>query len=296
MYLIRAAITDRMPGAQLDARLAALDRAAWKVEGEGYVNVVRQGRPGEQHKVLGPDSPRHAWLVPGRFESQSVTKTRVPSEYAYLAQAYRALRMNDFGKARTLLKQAAGLIDLRNPDFGYLLPYYGYAAARSGHASEADALLARFELPYQRFDYHLARAALQALAGRHAEAMQHIRLARYRRPFTENRAVQTEYQFAELCEWLFEATDHQEYRAVALEWAQKNQVVQPWHAWAYAMEAKLSNDPKTRGRAIAMAHYLDPGSERLSRLPPEEVRDALKRFGAHNPFLHPEAQASKERI
>ena len=49
-------------------------------------------------------------------------------------------------------------------------------------------------------------------------------------------------------------------------------------------------------RAIAMAHYLDPGSERLSRLPPEEVRDALKRFGAHNPFLHPEAQASKERI
>ena len=115
----------------------------------------------------------------------------------------------------------------------------------------------------------------------------------YRRPFTENRAVQTEYQLAEICEWLFEATQQAGYRAAALDWARKNQISQPWFAWPYAVEARLSTVPAERGRAIAMAHYLDPKSERLARLPKTEVQQALREWGSRNPFLNTRTPKSR---
>jgi hypothetical protein len=108
----------------------------------------------------------------------------------------------------------------------------------------------------------------------------------HRRPFTEKRPVYTEYQFAEICEWLFDATRQAGYRAMALDWAKKNQVTQPWFAWSYAVEARLSTNPAERSRAMAMTYYLDRNSERLSRLPKSEVQQAVKESGGRNPFLN----------
>lgn len=293
LYMARAGVTDRTPTDQLPSLITDIERPVWKVGEERHVQVVRQSRAGIDHLALGPDSPDSATLPRGVFETAK--KTRVKSDYVYLAQAYRALRTGNFAAARLVLQEAAALYDMRNPSLGYLLPYYAYAAARSGETTSVEALLDKFAEPYRGFDYHLAKAALHGVAGKHREAMQHIRLARYRRPFTENRPVYTEYQFAELCEWLFDATGRPSYRAMALGWAQKNQVVQPWFAWAYAIEARLSTDAAARRRAIAMTHYLDPRSVRLSRLPRSEVDAAVKEFAGRNPFLQPAAFKRKER-
>ncbi len=114
--------------------------------------------------------------------------------------------------------------------------------------------------------------------------MQHLKLALVRRPFTEGRPIFTEYQYAEVCEWLFEATRDTRYRNLALDWAKKNQAFQPWFAWAYAMEARLSTNPAERGRAIAIAYYLDRKSARLGLLPKGEVANAVKEYANRNPF------------
>ena len=87
-----------------------------------------------------------------------------------------------------------------------------------------------------------------------------------------------------MCEWLFEATRDQRYRRLALDWAQKNQAIQPWVAWPYSMQARLATIPAERGRAIAMAYYLDPKSERLEGLPKTVVTHAVREYADHNPF------------
>ena len=81
-----------------------------------------------------------------------------------------------------------------------------------------------------------------------------------------------------------EATGKAEYRDLALDWAGKVEKTQPWHAWAYALEAKLSTGAVTRRRAIGMANYLDPDSDRLRSIPKEELDAAVKEF--RNPFLN----------
>ena len=282
MYFLRAGVTDRLPTKEFVATLETIDRPVWQL-GVGPNQVVRPSREGGVHIVLGPTASPGAMLPLGVFENSQ--KTRVKSELAYFAEGYRAIRSGDFGVARTVLQEAAGLYDLSLEAVGYLLPYYAYASAKSGDTESVRQLLDRIPRERQRFDYHLARALLAGLAGDAGVSLKSLTSAKYRRPFTESRPFYTEYQYAELCEWLYESTRNLKYRELALDWAKKNQTFQPWFAWAYALEARLSTDAEARGRAIAMTYYLDKNSERLSAIPKQEVEAATKKFGPANPFL-----------
>ena len=284
MHLLRAAVVDRRPSAELPATLAAMERPVWQVAPHGH--VVRPTLEGDSERVLGPNAAEPLITLPlGVFRSSP--RARVKSDLLYFAEAYLAIRTGDFDSARATLEEAVKLYDVRNVHVGYLLPYLALAAARSGKADAVRALLEKQSAQYQRFDHHLAKASLAALDGREAEALESLRLALHRRPFTENRPMYTEYQYAEICEWLFEATRNPKYRDVALDWARRNQVFQPWFAWPYAMEAKLSPDGRQRKRAIAMAYFLDRNSERLKTVPASQVKAAVKEFGALNPFRAP---------
>jgi len=291
LHLLRAAVMDRTPSAELVARLAAIERPVWQLQNQ-YRSTVRASGDNTYHVVLGRDSPEEATLPRGMFEQTQ--KTRVKSDLVYYAEAYAAIRAGRFDAARASLEEAAAIYDFRNVQVGYLLPAYAYAAARSRDTAALDKTLDAFPEKYRRFDYHLARGITAALAGKADAAAEHLKLAHHRRPFTERRGVATEYQYAEVCEWLFEATRDARYRRLALDWAKKNQVLQPWAAWAYAVEAKLASNAVDRGRAIAMTHYLDRGSERLATLPKGEVSNALKEYGSRNPFKRALDRAPKQ--
>jgi thioredoxin-like negative regulator of GroEL len=283
MYFLRAGVTDRMPSSEFVASLDAMDRPVWKLGGGVNLNyVVRPALEGEPQFVLGPSVPGTI-LASGIFATTQ--KTRVKSELVYFAEGYRAIRGGDFRSARAALEESATLYDLSMDSAGYILPYYAYALAKSGDAAAVRQLLDRIPRERQRFDYYLARAVVAGLAGDVENSLKSLRLAIHRRPFTESRPFYTEYQFAELCEWLYESTRNTKYRDLALDWAKKNQTFQPWFAWAYAMEAKLSTNAQARSRAIAMTYYLDKNSERLSAIPKREVEAAVKTFQQDNPFL-----------
>src|SRR5207302_7123177 len=121
--------------------------------------------------------------------------------------------------------------------------------------------------------------------GKTDESKQHLKLALHRRPFTEQRPVYTEYEYAELCELLYDATRNPGYREKALTWAKKFQTMQFWFAWSYAMEARLTTNANDRRRAMAMAYYLDRNSDRLASLPQAAIKAAVKEFANRNPFL-----------
>jgi hypothetical protein len=271
-----------MPSADLPARIAALERQVWKIE-DKWKHVVRPSADGSIQFVLGRDSPLDGTTLPlGVFGTMG--RSKVKSELVYYAEAYRAIRTGKFDEARAGLQEASTLYDMRNESLGYLLPAYAYAAARSRNSAALEKTLDGFAAQYQRFDYHLAKAALDAIAGKRNESLEHLKLALVRRPYTERRPVYTEYQYAELCEWLYKATRDARYRNLALDWAKKNETITPWFAWPYALEARLSTNPAERGRAMAMAYYLDRKSERLGMLPKAEVQNAVREYANRNPF------------
>jgi hypothetical protein len=280
MYVLRAAVTDRTPSRKLASSIEQMERPVWKMD-TGL--VVRSSADGRIQRILGPFAVNEgSTLQIGVF--QNSPKTRVKSDLVHFAEGYRAIREKDFGAATAIFAQAVALYDMTNTEVGYLLPYYAFASAQAGDFQTVQAVLDKFQLRRRRFDYHLAVAALEGVRGKPDASLQSLKLALHRRPFTENRPLHTEYQFAEICEWLYDATGDRRYLEIALDWARKYQELQPWFAWPYAMEARLSADSPRRQRAMAMAYYLDPHSERLAALPGVDVKAAVNKFSATNPF------------
>jgi tetratricopeptide (TPR) repeat protein len=292
VYLLRAGVTDRMPSQGLAAAVAAVERPVWKIEHAKGMVVVRASPDEKTHIVLKSEGPPWQVLPLGVFDREK--KTPVKSDLVHFAEAYRWMRAGDFARANGILEEAVALYDMRNPDLGYLLPYYAFAAAKSGKSGQVSARLDKFDTANQRFDYHLARSVVAGLAGKTAESFRSLKLALYRRPFTQSRPVYTEYQYAEICEWLYEATRNAKYRDMAVSWAKSVQAFNPWFAWPYAIEAKYATNNGERSRAVAMAYYLDKNSERLAKIPKGEIDAAVKGFADRNPFLNPRS-SSKER-
>jgi len=289
-YLLRAGVTDRIPTKELATLLADVALPAWK---NNHPNqwVVQPSEDGLEY-IMGPrvTESNKGDMLPLSVNNGS-PKTRVKSNLVYFAEAYRAIRMGDFALAHTSLHEASKLYDMsKNKDqedfeLSYLLPYYAFAATKMGDVSTIEKYMVDFNPKEKGFDYLLAQAVITGISGKTVESVQFLKSALYRRPFTEDRPLQTEYQYAEICKWLYESTGNSKYKEIALDWAKKNQKFQPWFSWAYAMEALLSNNGTDRQRAIAMASYLDPQSEMLGRIPKKEREIAVRKFKEKNPFL-----------
>jgi hypothetical protein len=290
-YLLRAGLTDRMPSNDLIAAVSEIERPVWLVQ-DGYRQIVRESGDGKSLFVLGPKAEEGSILPLGVFKSGK--KARAKSDLVYFLEAYRAIRSSDYASANAGLKEAAALYDLSLNTISYMLPYYAFAAAKTGNSAEVEKTLAKFSPERQGFDYYLARAVIDSISGKTDQSLSLLRKALLRRIFTDGRPVYIEYEYAEICEWLYLATNDAKYKDEALDWARKNQKLQPWYAWPYAMAAKLTSNQTERQRAVSMTVYLDRDSERLATIPKREISAAVKRFGKLNPFLSRQSPTSRE--
>jgi hypothetical protein len=55
-------------------------------------------------------------------------------------------------------------------------------------------------------------------------------------------------------------------------------------SWAFAFEARYATHPDDVERALGVALYLDPESERLRAIAPAQRQRAAERFNRTNPF------------
>ena len=284
-YLARFATTDRTPSKNLSADIDSVDRPVWQFE-DGALSVVRVAADGREHQILGPVgavSANGPTMVGMLNDPQ---KHRVRSQMSYFVEAYRAIKLHNYKDAKRIFDEAAALYDMAAPPSSFMLPYYAFAGAKAGpDVSAIEQILNRYPAPEQGFDYQLANAALQAVAGKGDAAVASLKLARYRRPNTEERPLLTQYTFGDMCELLFNATHNPRIRAEALDWARVLERIEPWQSWSYALEAGLATDPELRGRAIAMTYYLDPKSSHLSAYTYAEIQLAVQKFGSANVFL-----------
>jgi hypothetical protein len=213
----------------------------------------------------------------------------VPSHLVLFADAYSDLRRGDFKSSTEKFFQIARYYPIEGTYVysaaSYALPYFAWASAKSGDPHKLEAYLdKRGALGASRFDLNLSKAFFTGLRGETDASLRYLHKAFDTRPYTNRRPIFTEYQWAEACEWLFEATGDKRYRDLALNWARVNQKTLPFHAWTYSMEAKLTSDEKARTRALGFALYLDPESERIARLPEAQKEAGRRWFAQHNPF------------
>ena len=288
IYLLRSGVTDRIPNKKLVEQIQMIDQPVWQLEGQRK-HVIRNSPDGLRQIVLGPKIGKAGGTLP-ISRAKNSNKKAVKSDLAYFAESYRAIRLYDYREAALLLDAATHLYNTNDVRFGYLLPYYAYVSAKTGETTRLDKILKKFTIENQRFDYHLAKAVLAGLSDNLEESNKHLDLALYRRPHTESRPLFTEYQYAEVCELLYEATKKPEYKKRLLDWSKKSQQVFPWHSWSYTMIAKHSSNTNERRMAIAMGYYLDKDSERLKAIPASEIKTALDKYSGLNPFL------SKNRV
>jgi hypothetical protein len=282
IYLLRFATSDRTPSKDLPDLIDRLDKPIWRLE--DYLGfVVRLTEDGSSGTILGPKQGQPKGSLPvGAYSGGK--KHRVKSDLALFALAYRELKLGAFAQAAAGFAEAAKVYDMTSHAL-YMLPYYAWASAKAGDAAEVESIMRLIKPDDQKFDYQLAKSILAAAAGKKDDAMRALELARGRRPHTEARPLLTQITYGELAEQVAQVTGDDKIRMMALDWAQKAQKFEPWQSWSYGLEARLTRNPTERQRALAMAHYLDARSERLSKFDKSEVDGSVKAQGASNPFL-----------
>jgi hypothetical protein len=230
-YLLRATTMDRLPSQAITHALADIDEQVWLVGGRTYRKTSHRLGAQSAYVFVGPSSDDVDISTPALPVSDDTKKVRAISELVYFAKAYKALREHKFERAEQAFNNASRLYGIQGASYSYMLPYMAFAASKSGNMKRTLEIMNRVGPSGKGFDYLLARAVLTGLSGETDQSVRLLRQARHRRPHTEMRPIFTEYQYAEVSEWLYEETGAIEYRDIALEWARLCQKNQPWHAW-----------------------------------------------------------------
>ena len=271
--------TDRMPPADLGALIEQLDGPP----------VARADTRNGTTEIPHPITPDATTLISSSHfrdghRAQVPRGALIKSEQAFFADAYAALRHSDFD---TALHRFENMAD-HYPIEQYPLGYFAYVAAKSGDPDKLEAYvvglnkLANNETP--SFDQLLAKAFFAGQRKEADVALRALKEAARVRPYTDDRPVLTEYQYAEACEWLYQDTGDTRFVTELLDWVRKQEAVQPVFAWAYSMQYEYERPGAARTRALAMTEYLDPASPRIAKASQAERAAAKAWLDERPPF------------
>jgi len=245
-YFLSQTLIDRLPDQRTLQNLAELERKKKSPEGEAA-----------------PDTPIFSWF----------------------ADAYVNMRQGNVARSYSTLSQRMDRIKDFSEPYRFVLPYLVWSGIRISHAPDVKQVLDHLADTYSdAFEYHISAAFYAGHQKDHKTAMEQLKLASYNIS-SSGRPFSSWYQLVEASEWLYESSRVEEYRDLAVSFSKRYQQIYPMYSWAYAVEAKYTKIPDDRTRALAFALYLDPHSERISRIDASEKKKAMSWFKDHNPFL-----------
>ena len=295
-YAVLWSATDHLPGADLGRFVEQLEGPpVGRIDADGVSVLLPQTTEnGVMYRVT-PDGFRFGkgpHLPPG---------TPVRSKVAMFADAYGPLRRGDFSEAHARFTALADRYAIEDvPGYGgrraFPLAYFAYAAAKTGDKLGLEAYIKNLKLqPNPNFDVSLADALFAAARKDSIAAAQGLAAALSDFPELPDRPILPEYQYAEVCEWVFRETGDEQFRKTLLEWAKRYQNIRPASAWSYAMEYAYAKGAEERRRALAIADYLDPTGAHIHAAPKGELAEARAWFQQHNPFVADEHAATVAR-
>lgn len=161
---------------------------------------------------------------------------------------------------------------------GFFLPYATMGFIQ--HTEATPEMLEQFKKILEpkegrstNFQRSLALALISAYGRDKKMALKYLTDASDKRDsnYAKSRSPSPWYQLISTAQWLYDYTGDKDFLLFGLKWARRHQDIYPQTAWAYAFEARYSEDSQARVRAAGFAHYLDPGSLWLSQIP-EQIR------------------------
>jgi tetratricopeptide (TPR) repeat protein len=214
------------------------------------------------------------------------------SEYAIFARAYNAIKKGDYASAYETLTKIYYFYRLgASPTYDYAFPYLVRAGLKGRQREKIDVAISMGRNTgwdksrnSDSFHYHLALAFVEGEAGNHGAALEQLNIAFRVRPHTDALPVMTWFQAVETCLWLHDDFGDPRYLALALQRVKDYQIIAPMYAWAYAVEAKYSQVPEQRLRALGIALFLDRDSWLLAEIPEVEKRRAREWYTRNDPF------------
>ena len=290
-YALMWSSTDVTPPADLGKLIDAL-------EGTPTAKVYEDGLSATRPHSLGaPD--RFEMFSPTALEGVPAKRlppgTPVRSSLALFAEGYVSLRAGQHAEA---IERFRSYVE-RYPIAGYDADPYPLAYIAAASAATGDPFKLEKHLQATRradFDGWLAKAFFHAYRKEVDLAENALKKAFQRRPHTDYRPILTEYQFAEACEWIYQATGDARFKNMLLDWSKHHQQIQPTHAWAYAMQYTHESDPAARDRALAMTLYLDPRSPRIAKAKVGDVARAKQWLAKNNPFTRTDEEPVQARL
>lgn len=202
----------------------------------------------------------------------------------WFADGYVNLRNSNYSDSYSTFSQRTNLIKSFSAPYRFVLPYLIWSGIRTSHISDVKQILDYLALQQNdSFEYHIAAALYSNYLKDNKSAKGHLNFASYRIS-SSSRPFSPWCQLIEACEWLYESSRIVEYRELMVSFAKRYQQIYPMYSWAYAVEAKYTQLPDDRTRALAMALYLDPRSERISHFTEPEKKKAMAWFKDNNPF------------
>ena len=249
--------------------------------------VGRSGRFTSFFGALGSENERR--IGPGAYgaarQQGKTIDSDAPSRHYLFALAYSSLRHGKFEEAAQQFDHFAQIYDTESvTEWGFVLPYFAFAAAQSGDATGLQKFLDDRTIPENEWGGQLAEAIFDAIHGKDNDADKRLDTAFRHRPASGAWPTTTSYQYAEVCIWLFEKTGDKRFKERALDWARKHVQIEPAHAWAYALVSRYSDSAKERAAMLSKALYLDPQSYWATSTPKDAQVVALASLKVHKPF------------
>jgi hypothetical protein len=225
-------------------------------------------------------------------KKQSLNEGSAPDQsmLGWFGSGYVDLRNSNYSGSYNTFSQRVNYIKNGAAPYRFVLPYFIWSGIRTSHAADVRQILDNLAGKQEdSFEYHLSAAFYSSYLKDHRSAKDHLNLASYRIS-SSTRPFSPWYQLIEACEWLYEYSHIAEYRDLMISFAKRYQQIHPMYSWSYAFEAKYTTLPDDRTRALAIALYLDPRSERISHIAESEKQRAASWLKDHNPFSIKEAK------
>lgn len=208
---------------------------------------------------------------------------------AAFAKFYGLFRAGKFAEAADPYDSDLGTVRREKGLFEALLPILVRADIKISARTKAEEAIAAPCNSSASFYLCLCRAELLGTEGRHVEAEAELKKALYQMPDAEPAPFTNWYLLVDTAEWLYGETKEERYRKLTVEWAKVHEQMLPTQAWAYAIEARHTDNAGDRRRALALTLYLDRSSERIADIPKEEKDLARQWLEDNNPFLQQKA-------
>lgn len=273
-------LMDRKPDNDMDEFIATVeDTSKYKVADTVVYNP--------SGFVCGPSDV--IWKRDERLARQKRYEEVLPY-HASFATGYTQLKLKHYDSALRYFSERGLFYDYNGTRNIALKPYMVYAALKSHNDQLAKKILngnIRNRIVHRRkFFVLLSDAVYEGVNKNHDKAIELLDMAFAVTPWPMDYPMLPSYVMVEMCELLYEDNKDERYLQRAVKMAKAYQQRNPAMAWAYAVEALYSENESDRLKATGYALYLDPQSERISRISKKEKVRAAKWMKLHNPFLH----------